>query len=414
MFFRKPPPEPHSLDSDFVKELDRELLAFINKGLDNDDDDDEFSRLALKEFELQFHTIPPYRDYCRSKGITPKDAKGWRDIPAVPSKAFKHFALATFPVERAEHAYFTSGTTDPRKKGKIYRDPGAVDLINAANGILTRHYVFPGCERMKILLMTPSPKMAPGIGMAVGLERVRTEFGTQDSAYLISFSGLDLELLLHSLLEAEKTGRPIALIGSTPGFIYFFKACEQHHISFQLPPGSRICDGGGYMGQFGECSREEYFGMCKKLLGIEEHYCINVLGMGEISTNFFDNVLSDYREKRSIPRHKIIPPWTKTEVVDVDSYQRLPEGEIGLLKHYDLANRSMVVAVQTDNLGFATKDGFEIVGRWKKRPGRLDAEEIRGSHGGKVMTQMVDLILKGNLKKIGMIHRKLSRRITSR
>lgn len=413
MFFRKTVPDPYSLDSSFVKELDKELLAFINKGLDNDDEE-EFSRLALKEFELQFHTIPPYRDYCRSKGITPKEAKQWRDIPAVPSKAFKNFALATFPVERAEHAYFTSGTTDPRKKGKIYRDAGAVDLINAANGLLTRHYVFPDCERMKILLMTPSPKMAPGIGMAVGLERVRTEFGTPDSAYLISFSGLDLELLLHSLLEAEKTGTPLALIGSTPGFIYFFKACEQHRISFRLPPGSRVCDGGGYMGQFGECSKEEYFEMCKKLLGIEEHYCINVLGMGEISTNFFDNVLSDHREQRSASRHKIIPPWTKTEVVDVDTYQKLPEGEIGLLKHYDLANRSMVVAVQTDNLGFATKDGFEIVGRWKKRPGTLEAEEIRGSHGGKVMTQMVDLILKRNLKKIGKIYGKLSQGIASR
>lgn len=181
MFLKKSTPETYSLDSDFVKELDREVLAFINKGLDNDDEE-EFTRLALKEFELQFHTIPPYRDYCCSKGITPKEAKEWRDIPAVPAKAFKHFVLATFPVERAEHAYFTSGTTDPRKKGKIYRDPGAVELINAANGLLTRRYVFPDRERMKILLMTPSPKMAPGIGMAVGLERVRTQFGTSDSA----------------------------------------------------------------------------------------------------------------------------------------------------------------------------------------------------------------------------------------
>ncbi|MDH5523950.1 MAG: hypothetical protein OEY01_08145 [Desulfobulbaceae bacterium] len=410
LFNKKAPQKQYALDSDFVTKLDREILAFINKGLDNDDEE-AFNRIALKEFKLQFQTIKPYRDYCLCKGMTPEQAKRWQDIPAVPSKAFKEFVLATFPVEKAEHAYFTSGTTNPVKKGKIYRDPAAVALINAANGLLTRTYVFPDQERMKIMLMTPSPKMAPGIGMAVGLERVRTEFGTPDSDYLISFGGLNLELLLQALIDSEKTGSPLALIGSTPGFIFFFKACQREGISFKLPKGSRICDGGGYMGQFGECSKEEYFAMCNELLGIEEHFCINVLGMGEVSTNFFDNSLHDRLAANPAERHKVIPPWTRTEVVDVDSFEVLPKGEIGLLKHYDLANRSMVMAVQTDNLGFETEDGFEIVGRWKKRPGTLEGEEIRGTHGGKIMTQMIEFLLKRNLKKLGAIYGKLSKTI---
>ena len=413
MIFKAAPQKKYGLESEFIEQLDNEIIAFINQGLDNNDEE-LFNRIALKEFELQFQTIPPYSDYCRRKGITPAQAKSWRDIPAVPSKAFKDFVMATFPVEKAEHAYFTSGTSDPLKKGKIYRDPAAVRLINAANGLLTRKYVFPDIERMKILLMTPSPKMAPGIGMAVGLDRVRTEFGTPESDYLISFGGLNLELLLQSLLESERSGAPIALIGSTPGFIYFFKACERDNIRFKLPPGSRICDGGGYMGQFGECSKEEYFEMCREILGIEEHYCINVLGMGEVSTNFFDSTLHDHLAGRIADRHKVIPPWARTEVVDVDSFERLPRGEIGLLKHYDLANRSMVVAVQTDNLGFETEEGFEIVGRWKKRPGTLEGEEIRGAHGGKIMNQMVNFLLKRNLKKLGNIYGKLSKAIVKR
>ncbi|MDH3360556.1 MAG: hypothetical protein OEL55_06760 [Desulfobulbaceae bacterium] len=407
MFFKSTPPTKYSLDSDFVAELDKEILAFIDKGLDVEDEE-EFNRIAIKQFELQYNTIPSYREYCLRKGVSPNDAKKWQDIPAVPSKAFKEFVLASFPVEKAEHAYFTSGTTDPLKKGKIYRDPAAVKLIHAANGMLTRRYVFPDQERMKILLMTPSPKMAPGIGMAVGLDRVRTQFGTPDSDYLISFTGLNLELMVQSLLEAEATGAPLALIGSTPGFIFFFKACERDNIRFKLPPGSRICDGGGYMGQFGECSKEEYFEMCHDILGVEEHHCINVLGMGEVSTNFFDSTLDDHLAGRESSRHKIIPPWTRTEVVDVDTFEPLPKGEIGLLKHYDLVNRSMVVAVQTDNLGFEMDGGFEIVGRWKKRPGKLDGEEIRGSHGGKIMNQMIDFLLKRNLKKLGRLHKKIS------
>ena len=398
----------YSLESDFVKQLDQDILDFVRKGLDNHDEEG-FNALALREFELQYHTVTPYREYCRKKGVSPGSISAWNHIPAVPSLAFKEFALTSFPVERAEHAYFTSGTTDPKRKGAIFRDKGAVDLINTANGLLTREYVFPDRERMKILLMTPSPSMAPGMGMAIGLERVRTEFGTPESTYLITPFGLNVERLLTSLLEAERTGDPIALIGSSSGFIYFFKACEEEGIRFALPEGSRVCDGGGYLGQFGECSKEEYFERCKKILGVEEHYCINVLGMGEISTNFFDSILRDHRSGKTGERSKVIPPWTRTMVVDIHNFQNLPRGETGLLKHYDLINRAMVIAVQTDNLGFETEEGFEIIGRWKKKAGRLDAEEIKNSHGGKVMTQMITFLLKRNLKKISTVYRKLSK-----
>jgi hypothetical protein len=398
----------YSLESDFVKQLDKDILEYVLRGMENTDER-HFNELALREFELQYHTVEPYRGYCKKKGTSPKTVEQWQQIPAVPSAAFKKFIMASFPVEKAEHAYFTSGTTDPTRKGSILRDTGAVDLINAANGLLTRKYVFPDVERMKILLMVPSPKMAPGIGIAIGLDRVRKEFGTSESMYLISHLGLNLELLLRSLVDAEQTGEPLAIIGSTVGFVYFFKACEKEGVTFRLPPGSRVCDGGGYLGQFGECTREELYGKCWLILGVPEHYCINVLGMGEISTNFFDNVLDDHLKGKKRGRFKVIPPWTRTGVVDIGTFERLPRGETGLLQHYDLVNRSMVIAVQTDNLGFEMDNGFEIVGRWKKQQGKMDCEEIRGSHGGRFITQMVQFLLKRNLKKIGSVYRKITK-----
>jgi hypothetical protein len=398
----------YSLESDFVKRLDKDILEYVLRGMENTEEE-RFNELALREFQLQFHTIEPYREYCKKKGATPQSVERWQQIPAVPSVAFKKFIMASFPVEKAEHAYFTSGTTDQTRKGSILRDPGAVTLINAANGLLTRKYVFPDWERMKILLMVPSPKMAPGIGIAVGLDRVRREFGTPESAYLITPLGLNVELLITSLLDAERTGEPIAIIGSTVGFIYFLKACENEGLSFRLPPGSRICDGGGYLGQFGECTREEFYEKCRRILGVEEHYCINVLGMGEISTNFFDNVLDDFRRGNKGDRYKVVPPWTRTGVVDINTFERLPRGETGLLQHYDLVNRSMVIAVQTDNLGFEDDHGFEIIGRWKKQCGKMDAEEIRSSHGGKFLTELVQFLLKRSLKKIGSIYRKVKK-----
>lgn len=142
-------------------------------------------------------------------------------------------------------------------------------------------------------------------------------------------------------------------------------------------------------------------------MGVTEPYCINVFGMGEISTNFFDNVLHSLLQGKALNRYKVIPPWTKTQVVNINTLEPVPAGEVGLLKHYDLVNRSMVLAVQTDNLGYEVEDGLEIVGRWKKKVSTLEAEEIRGSHGGKIITQLVNMLLRRNLKKIGGVYRKI-------
>lgn len=398
----------YSLESEYVRALDRDILAYVNRGLDNDDTDG-FNRLALREFELQYHTVAPYREFCRDKGVAPGRIGHWEQIPAVPSMAFKKFVMTSFPEERAEQRYFTSGTTDPFNKGKIMRDSGGVELINAANGLLTREYLFPDVERMKMLLMVPSPQMAPGMGMAVGLDVVRRMFGTADSSYLIGRTGLNLELLLTTIIESEKSGCPLVIVGSTAGFVYFLKACERDGISFRLPAGSRLCDGGGYLDQFGECSRDEFYRKSQEILGVEEHHCVNVLGMGEISTNFFDNVLRDRLQGNPVRRFKVIPPWTRTQIVDVETFEPVEHGSPGLLRHFDLINRGMVVAVQTDNVGFAVDNGFEIIGRWKKTSSELETEAITQSHGGKIMTQLIEFLLKRSLKKTGRVYEKISR-----
>jgi len=50
-----------------------------------------------------------------------------------------------------------------------------------------------------------------------------------------------------------------------------------------------------------------------------------------------------------------------------------------LLRHYKLANRVTVVAIQTDDVGYELKGGFEIIGRAKGAEARgcsLAVEEM--------------------------------------
>jgi len=304
------------------------------------------------------------------QGTSPKSVTRWSEIPAVPTQAFKESIIASFPLSETELSLLTSGTTNPDARGKIYRDRSSLEIIKKCNYMLTKEFVFPDTDRMRILLLVPSPKMAPGMPMAYGLEQARTEFGTEQSKYYINPRGLAGEELISALAESQDEKEPVCLMGATSGFVYFFSICKAKGLSFLLPAGSRVCDGGGYQGTFGECSREQFYSLVEEFLGIPWHMCVNTLGMGESGTNYFDNVIRDHH--RGIPvkkRYKADLPWTRTVVVGLRTGKRIPKGELGLIRHYDLTNRATVLAVQTDNIGFETDSGFEIIGRTANIPG---------------------------------------------
>jgi hypothetical protein len=114
--------------------------------------------------------------------------------------------------------------------------------------------------------------------------------------------------------------------------------------------------------------------------------------MSESGTNYFDNVIANqFAGQDTEERCKVSLPWTRTIVVGQRTGQRLPKGEIGLIRHYDLTNRATVFAVQTDNIGYETDNGFEIIGRAQ---GNLHGYGLEPSN-------VKDWILAGNSGKAG-------------
>jgi hypothetical protein len=306
--------------------------------------------------------------------------RSWTEIPAFPTGAFKTELVASFPLENAVLDILTSGTSansaSPTERGKIFRDALGRDLVFQANRVVTAGYLFPDFEtgrRCRLLIMTPSPTLAPSMGMAVGMEQTRVHFGTPDSCFLIGATGLDVRKLLEALDESQGSGVPVALIGATSAFVFFFNACKAKNIRFALPKGSRIADGGGYRGRFGEITREGYYRLAEEILGVPASHCVNILGMGESGTNYADNVLADFVAGRPSPvRHKAPAPWTRVVAVSLTDLTPLPPGEVGLLRHYDVVNLPMVIGVQSDNLGYTdAHGGFEIVGRAQVMDGKV-------------------------------------------
>lgn len=405
----------YSIDGAFCIRLDNRIADFISSGIDNQNEN-LFNELALKEFEYQYYANEVYQGFCKKLDVKPGPIDGWEEIPIVPSRAFKDHIIASFPIDKLELAYMTGGTMDAQKRGKIYRDKRAVDLVFKANTLMTKSFLFPDVEKMKILLMSPSPKTVPLMGMAIGLEQTRLNFGTEDSMYLITPKGLRIKELFDCLRNAEKTGEPLALIGATSGFVYFFNACRKEKIKFNLPYSSRICDGGGYSGRFGECSKEEYFQKCYEILGISKEFCVNTYGTGESSTNYFDNVLRNKVLGVEESRSKTSPPWARTIIVDVKSFKKIPKGEVGLIRHYDLTNRAMIFGVQTDNLGYETDNGFEIIGRAGVKDGLIRTTPVDKMVGhmaerrvGKIMDTVLNFMMRYQIPRYAKRQRNIKK-----
>lgn len=376
-----------SLQDKERKALTQEVLNFIEAGVDAEIPEDVFNDYALRIFRYQYSFNPVYREFCDLKNVRPDSVDRWQNVPLIYNDAFKTYLIASFPIEKSVMACLTGGTTSLTQRGRIFRDEDGRKLVLTANRIMTGSYLFPDFEsgrRCRILILAPSPKLAPSMGMAIGIDQTRRHFGTPDSMFLLGRSGIHINKLLNALRQSEDTGVPVALIGATVAFVYFFQACRRKNIRFNLPRGSRICDGGGYRGRFGKVTRDDYYEMVQEILGIPWTHCVNVLGEAETATNLFDDALR--RHVKGLPRKdrvRPIPPWCKVKALSIEDLSPLPDGEIGLLAHWDLANIPTVLGVITDNLGFTTDDGksCEMVGRAKLEGGKVSPlpDETAGS-----------------------------------
>ncbi len=344
-----------------VLDLDEKILSYIRRGTDHQDSE-EFNHLALRVFELQVKYTPIYRRYCEKRGMTPEKITFWDQIPALPTDAFKVTELAMLP-SSAVRTFMTSGTTKPEERGKVHYDEGGLRLMDATIYEAASSFLFPDKIKTTVLVIAPPPEIAPTMVMAYGMYRLIEYFGSSQSRFLIGKDGFDIGLLLDELRRSETEGVPITICGGSFGFVNVFDYCREKGLRFRLPPGSRTLDAGGFKGKSREVKREEFVSDCGDFFGVAKDYCVNLLGMTEISSQFYDNTLRNAFNGINLPKAKINPPWTRTLVVDPDTLVPLPSGQTGLLRHFDLANRGHLLAIQSDDVGKITPEGFEIHGR---------------------------------------------------
>jgi len=354
------------------------ITEYIKSSFTNPDEN-AFNRLALEVFSFQYTNIPIYQKLCDKRGVAPGKVSYWRDIPGISTEGFKLFELFSKPPAEAKRIFSTSGTTQGVKKGRSLFSEEGLELMDTAILENARRCLFPDSGKYRFLIIAPSPGKAPHMIMAYGMEQLKKIFGLPGNLFLIGESGFIPEELAKELKQAEQENTPVALIGASLGFLSFFDFCAQQGLAFKLPVGSRTLDAGGYKGKGRAIAQDEFISLVTRFLGIPPAMSINLLGMTELGSQFYDNALKNHFNGSPDKRCKENPPWTRTLVFDPRTMKEVPVGAQGVLWHFDLTNLERVAAIQTDDIGRRCEQGFEILGRARGSEARgcsLSIEEI--------------------------------------
>ncbi len=351
---------PQQTNGGLRQSLYREMLQVINSGTELPDD--AFNDIAMRIFRYQLSANSVYRGYFEASRLSAP--RHWKQIPALPSTAFKRAAVRCFPPDAAKTWFQTSGTSEG-ESGRHYFE--TLEIYEAAIIPPFKHYLLPDCERMRMEFLTPPPQEMPYSSLVHMMETVRSRFGTIDSRYHMTLAGLDIHSFSRSLQDASAKQQPVFLMGTAFGFAHALEEMAARKIRFNLPFGSRIMETGGFKGRTREIPREKFYPMLSENFGIPQFNIVNEYGMTELSSQYYDRSLRD----QSSTLWKAGPLWCKMMVVDPETSEEQPHGVAGLIRVMDLANVGSVIALQTEDVGVAREDGaIKVLGRVGQAPVR--------------------------------------------
>lgn len=361
------------------RRLAAELIEIFGRGVDQQLDDEGFNTLALRVFSYQFERNQPYAAYARRRDRTPESVRHWSEIPAVPTAAFKEVPLVAGDPARAERVFRTSGTTrGSERRGEHH----ILDLMLYHASLLPNFaaHLLPDGAELPILSLMPPTSELPDSSLAHMIAVVLERLGAPGSGYFATADGgIDEEALGEALRRFEAEGRPVCILGTSFAFVHWTDALRERGERFRLAPGSRLMDTGGFKGKSREVAPDELRATYVELLGIPEDHLVNEYGMAEMCSQFYDRVLRDRIRggvsteggaQGGVARVKVGPPWVRTQVVSPETLEPVQPDEIGILRHYDLANLGSVIGVQTEDLGREVDGGFLLLGRAAGAPPR--------------------------------------------
>jgi len=350
--------------------------------------DGVFNTLALELFTLQFAHNAAYRKISEARGVTPRTVSHWSQIPVVIAGAFKELELTCLPPAQRTHVFHSSGTTEQRPSRHFHNAESLV-VYEASLWAWFKRHILPDSEfvagDLQLALLAPPPTQAPQSSLVHMFETVRRKLGAPETSFFGCTDGggswrLDFDSATRTLNFACRGKVPLLLLGTAFSFVHLLDTLAETKMRFELPPGSRIIETGGYKGRSRSLPKAELHALITERLAVPPSHIVCEYGMSELSSQAYDSVVSDQwrvargakasRSSSPVTRHFGFPPWARVQVISPETGREVGEGETGLIRVFDLANVFSVMAIQTEDLGIRRGEGFELIGRAERAESR--------------------------------------------
>ena len=312
--------------------------------------------LALSLFNLQFEHNPVLRRLCQHRGVTPASVLDWRQIPAVPTSAFKELEVTSLLADERTAVFHSSGTTEQQPSRHFHNAESLAVYEASLRPCFAAHLLVGQCAPpatspqpsrlpdLRFFALTPAPLLAPHSSLAHMFDTVRRAFGAADSFFAggLDASGawtLDVDAVASALRECVSAQCLVVLLGTAFNFVHLLDALAARAIQFNLPAGSRVMETGGYKGRSRVIPKAELHALMTQRLGVPASHIVCEYGMSELSSQAYDLVI---RPPASglvpLPRCFHFPPWARAQIISPETGCEVAEGETGLIRVLDLAN----------------------------------------------------------------------------
>ena len=352
-----------------------DLPARILRYLD-DPAADDFDALACAAFAHQYEHSEPYRRLCDGRGARPGAVASWRDVPAVPTAAFKSLNLSTAPAgARGVETFRSSGTRGGDEERSLHRHPYP-DLYRKTLDVAFPLFCPLAAARPPMLALVADRAQAPESSLAFMVDHVLRRWGGDGSAHAFGTRGVDARAARSWIGARQRAGRPALLLATAFALADLLDALERMGLRFRLPAGSAVLVTGGFKGRRREVAPDELEARLAAHLGVPRQGLLGEYGMTELTSQLYTRALAG-----GDPDLYAAPHWVRVRVVDPATLEEAAPGETGLVAVFDLANVGSAVHLLTEDLGRVEEGGLRLLGRApgaELRGCSLAVEELAG------------------------------------
>tara|TARA_B100000902_G_scaffold396419_1_gene457357 strand:- start:1042 stop:2019 length:978 start_codon:yes stop_codon:yes gene_type:complete len=298
--------------------------------------ENQFNELALKLFTHQYKNNPVYSKYIHLLNYNIENIKEYTQIPFLPIEFFKSHKIILRD-KKHETIFLSSGTTN-NIQSKHY----IVDLNIYRQSILNNFQIFFGSPNEFIFFcLTPDYKNYPNSSLSFMSNELIKKSGNNLSGFYLNKE----DELLKKISKCQIEKRKFILFGLSFEILNF---AEKHKPSLE---GGIVIQTGGTKKNNKHLLQEELHLKLKLLFNIDSIY--SEYGMAELlSQSYF---IKDEFET---------PPWKKIIIRDkINPIKIEKKNKRGCINIIDLANIHTCAFIATNDFGYLTNNGFNIVGR---------------------------------------------------